>query len=54
LSDEKWQAAAISRTLLKIVGEPEDIAYCALYLASNESKWVTGINIVLDGGSSAW
>ncbi len=32
-------------------GEAEDVAYLALYLASEESKWVTGSVIVIDGGN---
>ena len=36
--------------VLERAGEPEDIAYCALYLASDESKFVTVQNIVVDGG----
>lgn len=32
------------------VGEPEDIAYGILYLASDESKFVTGSELVIDGG----
>jgi NAD(P)-dependent dehydrogenase (short-subunit alcohol dehydrogenase family) len=32
------------------VGEPTDIAKAALYLASDDSEWVTGIEIVVDGG----
>lgn len=35
------------------VGEPLDIAYGVLYLASDESKFMTGAELVLDGGISA-
>lgn len=31
-------------------GKPEDIAYCALYLASDEASWITAANFVVDGG----
>jgi NAD(P)-dependent dehydrogenase (short-subunit alcohol dehydrogenase family) len=35
------------------MGEPEDVAYAVLYLASEESKFVTGTELVLDGGFTA-
>ena len=35
------------------VGDPEDIADCILYLASNEAKYVTGAEFTIDGGMSA-
>lgn len=35
------------------VGEPEDIAYGVLYLASDESKFITGAELVIDGGYTA-
>jgi NAD(P)-dependent dehydrogenase (short-subunit alcohol dehydrogenase family) len=35
------------------LGTPEDIAYMALYLASNESSWVTGSVFTIDGGYAA-
>jgi NAD(P)-dependent dehydrogenase (short-subunit alcohol dehydrogenase family) len=38
---------------LRRIGSPEDIAYCALYLASDEASWVTGTNITVDGGETA-
>ena len=34
------------------MGEPDDIAYAVVYLLSDVSKWVTGIDLVVDGGQS--
>lgn len=39
---------------LEIVGEPEDIAYAAVWLASEEARFVTGQNIVVDGGLTTY
>lgn len=35
------------------IGEPDDVSYGILYLASNESKFVTGTDFVIDGGYTA-
>ena len=35
------------------VGEPEDIARCALFLASDDAAWISGAEIVVDGGALA-
>ena len=35
---------------LKRLGKPEDIAYGVIYLLSDASSWVTGTNLVIDGG----
>jgi len=40
--------------MLKRAGTPRDVAYLALYLASDEAAWVTGANFVIDGGWTAW
>jgi NAD(P)-dependent dehydrogenase (short-subunit alcohol dehydrogenase family) len=36
------------------LGQPEDIAWAALYLASDESSWVTASEIRVDGGTTHW
>lgn len=35
---------------LKRIGQPEDVAFAVIYLLSDASSWVTGTNIVIDGG----
>lgn len=37
---------------LGLLGEVEDIGYCALYLASDAAKFVTGQDFVIDGGAT--
>jgi len=39
-----------NRTLLGYIGEPNDIAFGVLYLASDEAKYVTGSELVIDAG----
>jgi len=46
--DEKMKR--LNRIPLGRFGLPEDIAYAALYLASDESTWTTGTEMVIDGG----
>jgi 3-oxoacyl-[acyl-carrier protein] reductase len=47
---EEQQKQWISEIPLGRIGQPEDIAYAALYLASDEASWVTGHNLCVDGG----
>jgi 3(or 17)beta-hydroxysteroid dehydrogenase len=38
---------------LGVLGRPSDVAYGVLYLASDEARWVTGTELVIDGGMLA-
>jgi len=47
---EANRAATAALHPLGRIGEPDDIAWGAVYLASNEAKFVTGSERVIDGG----
>jgi NAD(P)-dependent dehydrogenase (short-subunit alcohol dehydrogenase family) len=49
LTPEKKEAIGDSLPL-KRLGKPEDIAKTALFLASDESSWMTGAELIVDGG----
>ncbi len=49
-----FKQAIQDKTLLNRFGKPEDVAYAAVYLASDESSWVTGTDITIDGGVTSW
>ena len=53
LADPPWRAERLARVPLGRIGTPEDIAYGVLYLASDESSFMTGAELVIDGGTTA-
>jgi len=53
LQDEGFNKMVTGNTPLGRVGEPDDIAQAALYLASDDSKYVTGTVLYVDGGWTA-
>lgn len=54
LENPEFKAHVEGLQLIKRIGVPRDVAYCALYLASDEATWVTGANFMVDGGRTAW
>ena len=42
--------AILARVPMRRLGQPEDIAWCAVFLASDEAGWITGANFPVDGG----
>ncbi len=52
-NDENKYKTALGWHAMGHFGEPEDVAYGVLYLASDESKFMTGSELVIDGGWTA-
>lgn len=52
-SPEAAKSALIAETPIGWLGEANDVAYGVLYLASDESRYVTGSELVIDGGYTA-
>jgi 3-oxoacyl-[acyl-carrier protein] reductase len=47
-----YEKQAVARTPLGRTGQPDDIAPVAVFLASDESRWVTGDTLAVSGGVS--
>ena len=49
-----WSAPMLRKIMRGTPGKPEEIAAVALFLASDESSFVNGADIIADGGMTAW
>ena len=53
LTDDEARKGRIARTPIGRIGQPDDVAYGVLFLASDESSFMTGSELVIDGGRTA-
>jgi len=53
LADDKWRNIILSRTPLKRLGKVEEIAEAIAFLASEKASYITGSNMMVDGGWTA-
>jgi len=51
-SDSQRKQRILARTPMGRLGEPDDIGWAAVYLCSEQAKFVTGQQLVVDGGAS--
>jgi NAD(P)-dependent dehydrogenase (short-subunit alcohol dehydrogenase family) len=54
LGNPDMMNAVRSKLMIDHIGRPEDIGWLAVYLGSDEARFVTGADISIDGGATAW
>lgn len=52
-TSDTFKAEAVRRTPLRRLGQPEDLANAAVFLASDAASWITGAVLPVDGGMTA-
>jgi meso-butanediol dehydrogenase/(S,S)-butanediol dehydrogenase/diacetyl reductase len=54
LADPAFRELMLAHNLIKRVGQPNDVVGVALFLAGDDAAYITGTNIVVDGGFACW
>jgi NAD(P)-dependent dehydrogenase (short-subunit alcohol dehydrogenase family) len=54
LNDAAVRESLLAHNLIKRVGQPEDVVGVALMLVSDAASYMTGANVVIDGGRTVW
>lgn len=52
--DPGFKDKVLAKNMLQRLGEPDDIGWAAVWLASDEARYVTGADIAIDAGATAW
>lgn len=53
-ADPGFKSQVLSKNMIKRLGHVDDIAWCAVWLGSDEAGYVTGAGIPVDAGATAW
>lgn len=52
--DPEWSRIQLGRAMMNRMGEPAEVAAAVAFLASDDASYVTGADLVVDGGLRAW
>lgn len=53
-ADPAFERQVLAKNMIQRLGEPEDVAWCAVWLGSDEARYVTGADVPVDAGATAW